>query len=701
MGKKSTQKRQAENQPVATGNQLLTQNAGAKPWLKWQSLAIFLSVFVLYANTLGNQYALDDMIVLTKNTFTQQGIAGIDEIMTTDAFEGFFGKNFAFVVGGRYRPLSIATFAIEYELFGLKNPWVYHLNNIILYGLTCVLILLTLQKLFRARFEGDSPWLTVPFIATLIFAAHPIHTEAVANIKGRDEIMGMLGSIAALYLCVRYIETNKLWYAFAALPVFVLAILSKENAITFLAVIPLAYYFFYSKKTVAKGLSITASLAMAVGLYFVIRTSFLSAPSISGKTYEILNDPFAFSTVSERLATVAFTFGKYLQLLIFPHPLTHDYYPWQVPIYNWGDWQALLPTAFFLGVGAYTVYGTIKRDPIAFGVLYFFITISIVSNILFSVGIAMNERFVFMPSLGFAIIAAILLVKVTNYLKTKNWSYNKVLNAKPLMIILGIIMLGYSIKTISRNPVWENDFTLFGNDVKLSPNSAKVANAWGGELYTASDTAGTPARAKEYLDKAEASLKRALEIYPQYSNAWLLLGNVAYKKNNDYKTAKEYYLKAKEFNPNSFDAHYNLAIAYRDLNMFKDALLYLDMAVALKPEKAETVRQNRAEVFYRWGKYAGQTQGNLTLATEKINEAIKINPTAVYYYEDLGVAYGLMGDYQMAIKTCEAGLKLDPKYKPFYQNLVNSYIALGQEAKAQEYADKLNQLNAQTPVKPN
>ena len=154
------------------------------------------------------------------------------------------------------------------------------------------------------------------------------------------------------------------------------------------------------------------------------------------------------------------------------------------------------------------------------------------------------------------------------------------------------------------------------------------------------------------------------------------------------------YLKAKEFNPNSFDAHFNLAIAFRDMNKYKDALLYLDMAEKLKPEKAETVRQNRGELYYRWGKYAGQQQNNLPLAIEKINEAIRINPSTVYYYEDLGVAYGLMQDYENAIKTCEKGIKLDPKYKPFYQNLINSYTALGQTDKVQEFQVKLNQLNA-------
>lgn len=692
MGKKSAQKRITETEPYKAASLPLNNAADNKNWLLIQCLSIFFVVFVLYANTLGNEYALDDMIVLTKNTFTQQGVAGIDEIMTTDAFEGFFGKNFAFVVGGRYRPLSIATFAIEYEIFGLEHPWVYHLDNIILYGLTCVLILLTLQKLFHARFEGDYPWLTIPFIAALIYAAHPIHTEAVANIKGRDEIMGMMGAIGTLYLCIRYFETDKIWYALLALPVFVLAILSKENAITFLVVIPLVYYFFYSNRSVVKGIVSTAILAGAVILYFTIRTHYLTAPSISGKTYEILNDPFAFSSLSDRLATVAFTFGKYLQLLIFPHPLTHDYYPWQVPIYTWKNWQALLPTLFYIGVGIYTVYGIIKRNPIAFGVLYFFITLSIVSNVLFSVGIAMNERFVFMPSLGFAIIAAILLVKVTNYLKTKDWSYARVLNSKTLLILMGVIMLGYSVKTISRNFVWKNDFVLFSNDVKLSPNSAKVANAFGGEMVTAADTAGTPARQKEYLNTAEKTLNRALEIYPQYSNAWLLLGNVYYKRDNNFAKAMECYMQAKNFNPNSFDAHFNLAIAYRDLNKYNDALLYLDMAEKLKPEKAETVRQNRGELYYRWGKYAGQQQNNLPLAIEKINEAIRINPGTVYYYEDLGVAYGLMQDYENAIKTCERGIKLDPKYKPFYQNMVNSYTALGQPEKAQEYRTKLEQI---------
>ncbi|MBE0640560.1 MAG: tetratricopeptide repeat protein, partial [Bacteroidales bacterium] len=87
----------------------------------WPALVLAGLAIVLYANTLPLDYALDDTLILTGNEFTKQGIRGIPEIMTNDAFTGFFGKQKSLVAGGRYRPLSQVMFAIEYELFGF-NP---------------------------------------------------------------------------------------------------------------------------------------------------------------------------------------------------------------------------------------------------------------------------------------------------------------------------------------------------------------------------------------------------------------------------------------------------------------------------------------------------------------------------------------------------------------------------------------------------
>ncbi|MFA4852260.1 MAG: hypothetical protein WC599_07050, partial [Bacteroidales bacterium] len=164
---------------------------------------LFGFALLLYANSLFNQYALDDRLMITENQFTKKGFNGIGDILSTDSFVGFFGKQKNLVAGGRYRPLSHITFAIEYALFGF-NPFIGHLINILLYAFSCLLVYKALLKLFPS---GNKHWyLTIPFIATMLFIAHPIHTEVVANIKGRDEILSLLGSFGALYFILKYIE---------------------------------------------------------------------------------------------------------------------------------------------------------------------------------------------------------------------------------------------------------------------------------------------------------------------------------------------------------------------------------------------------------------------------------------------------------------------------------------------------------------
>ncbi len=162
MDKKQQPKRQNPNaarasSPNQTGNVLKTQ-----------ALIVFGFAMLLYANTTWNEYAVDDTIVITKNTLTTQGLKGIPKIMTTDAFYGFFGEGYKLVEGGRYRPLSIVTFAIEYEFLGL-NPHFSHFINILLFALSGVLIFYLFVELLQTLFQGTNIWqwnipfLTIPF----------------------------------------------------------------------------------------------------------------------------------------------------------------------------------------------------------------------------------------------------------------------------------------------------------------------------------------------------------------------------------------------------------------------------------------------------------------------------------------------------------------------------------------------------------
>ncbi|MEN9445236.1 MAG: hypothetical protein RIS47_2127, partial [Bacteroidota bacterium] len=172
--------------PAATPKQpqpaLTSTNTYLPDWTTDWKIYLILILFAtgLYLNTVPNKYAFDDSISVTENTFTKEGISGIGKILSTDYLMGMWGREMKMYAGGRYRPLSLVSLAIEYEFFG-ENPHVSHLVNALLYGLTAFLLFLVLSKLFVRHPWGigkDNPWyLGLPFIITLLFIAHPLHTE--------------------------------------------------------------------------------------------------------------------------------------------------------------------------------------------------------------------------------------------------------------------------------------------------------------------------------------------------------------------------------------------------------------------------------------------------------------------------------------------------------------------------------------------
>jgi hypothetical protein len=308
-------------------------------------LIIVILGFIIYGNSLLNDTALDDNSVFTCNAFTQKGIAGIADIFKYDTYTGAFlfkekdktPEQVQDVAGGRYRPLSVASFAVEVSLFGKEiteadtgrtyrgNPLVSHLINLLLYLATTCLLFKILATLFPLKKE-QKWFLSLPFVATLLFLAHPIHTEAIANIKGRDEIMTLLGSLGALWFSMVYCKNKKIYSLLLSGLCLFLGLLSKENAITFLAVIPITLYLFSEKKL--KTILITLiPLIIASGIFLLIRGSILGFSQPKAITYDIMNDPFIYASFLQKYATIFFTLGMYIKLLIFPYSLTYDYYP--------------------------------------------------------------------------------------------------------------------------------------------------------------------------------------------------------------------------------------------------------------------------------------------------------------------------------------------------------------------------------------
>jgi len=468
-------------------------------------LGFFLLSLLLYVQSLGFGYVLDDTIVLDENKFVAKGFGGIWDILSKESFTGYFGEQKNLVAGARYRPLSIVTFAIELGLFG-KNPFISHLINILLYSLAgwAVFRLMVLLKISNT--QGPMPWL--PLISALLFLTHPIHSEAVANIKGRDEIMCFLFSVLALNALIRYRDQGKTLFAISSAVLFFLALMSKENAITFLAVAPLVLVFFRQSNWTS---AIRSSLVLfpSAILFLIIRASVIGFFFDHGQQItDLMNNPFVGMTGAQKFSTILLSLAWYLKLLFIPHPLTHDYYPYHVPKLDPGDGLAILS---FLSLAAisFLAYRLGRKHKVAwFAMLYFWITISIVSNVVFPVGTFMNERFLFMPSLGFVMVLAYFIHSA--WFSGIRWQRTFATTLLPVLLLL------YSVRTMTRVPDWKDAMSLNLAGVKVSKNSARVNLFTGVSYFQLYQKETDQTARKKYLDLALRYIDRSLYIFPTY-----------------------------------------------------------------------------------------------------------------------------------------------------------------------------------------
>ncbi len=629
------------------------------------AIILFVTAFLLYANTLQHQYALDDAIVITQNMFTTEGVKGIGGILKYDTFYGFFKEEGKanLVAGGRYRPFTLIMFAIENQLFGQK-PFVGHLFNILWFAVTCVLVYLLLLKLLNyysadKKGEHTAGNTFIAFAAALLFTVHPIHTEVVANIKGRDEIIALLGSLSAVWFSLKAFDNQgvkQIVYTFLAFVLSFIAVMSKENAITFVVIVPLIYWFFVKINWIdtVKPLIPFALSALA----FIILRGAVIGYSFGDVQNEMLNNPYIkivnnqyipFET-GEKMSTIIYTLGKYIGLLIFPITLTHDYYPNHISLMPFGDPIVTLSLVLHIALLYFMVKNWQKRSLLSFSLAFYFLTLSIVSNLVFPVGTHMAERFIFMPSVAFCLIFALFLEKILR------GGTGKMQMA--LGILLAVVAL-FSLKTFTRNPVWKDDYTLFSADVTTSDNSAKVQCAVGGQQIDKAVKMEDKTQRAAQLREAVEHLNRSIQIHPNYKEPYNLLGN-AYTHLGEATNAVTAYKNALKIDPNFKVAQSNLNLVAGNAQVQELKNLGLD---------------------------AGKTKQDFDKAIGYFKQALALAPDDAQIYSYLGTCYGMKGDAKNAIEVLEKGLKLRED-KQDAVNLSQSYRVLGNGEKAAEWATK-------------
>jgi len=613
------------------------------------ALIVFIIPLLLYASTISFDYVLDDKMVLSENKFVKEGFFGIKDIFSNDSFNGYLDNQKALLAGARYRPLSIATFAVEYHFFGL-NSRLSHFINILLYALTGLIIFRVLT-LYLSKKKNRKWYFSLSFITALLFMLHPLHTEVVANIKGRDDILSFLLAFGVLFYIHRYIVFKKFNKLIIAAFLFFLALLAKESSITYLAVVPLTLYFF-TKANRKQYMAVMLLLFVGTVIYFRIRVNVLGTVFSSPEEYtSIMNNPFLGISFSEKYATIMYTLGLYIKLLFFPHPLTHDYYPYQIPIIGWSDWRSLVSLVVYMGMLIYAVMTYKKKTVLIWCIFYFLITISIVSNIFFPIGTFMNERFMYMPSIAFCLFLSFILFEKLPFLFHNQKKPKYALS----IILVSVIMIGYSVKTISRLPAWKDTLSLNRAAVKVSVNSARANNFMGVILYQMGLEEDDKQKRSDLFIEATTYIDRSLVIYPYYNDALKMKAGIAgklYQIDRDLDKLLTKFYEILEFR------HVPFVDTYMEyLNPREDNKKLLSF-------------------YHRTGfQLLGLEKKNYPLAVRYLYFGLQISPKDPQILEDLAIIYFMSGNYKKSLETGRKALQANPDSENVREYIIKAELA--------------------------
>jgi protein O-mannosyl-transferase len=582
-----------KNIPVNTKPKALP--AKPKRKIDWMIIAIIALCFALYSNTIPNKNSMDDELVTSTNVMVAKGFAGLPKIWTSLYSEGKLKYE--------YRPIVKTTYAIEHQFFG-DNSHISHFINILLYALTCLILFKVLKRLMK-----DYNVLFLFFIV-ILFLAHPIHTEVVASLKNRDELLSFMFCMVALNYLITYATTQKWWSLILAFFFYILAYLSKSSALVFLAVFPLTLYFFtdisWKKLAVIFGVILVAMILSR----FAPKT-YLPKPDRAIFFFE--NPLFEYKSIFIRFSTGMVCLLFYLRILIYPHPLLFYYGYDMIPVSHLTDGLVILGIIVHLALFVFAIWKLKKKHVLSFAILYYLICVSMFSNILKPAMGIVAERFIFSASLGFCIVLAWFIFKLLKKdVKIQSLSFH---DRKILYFPLVIILLLYSVKTIARNTSWKDRLTLYNNDIVYLDKSAKANALIAGQMMTEMQNSISrgkpPAQINQRIDSIFDYFNQSLKIYPDYYSSYNNMGSIYYtilgssarnmkdtaKARECYNTAITYFQKALDINPDYPEALFNIACSYEMIGEYDKALINYRKNIALKSDNIRSL-SNMANLYF-------------------------------------------------------------------------------------------------------
>ncbi|MGE5750817.1 MAG: tetratricopeptide repeat protein [Nitrospirota bacterium] len=602
------------------------------------------------------------------------------------------------------RAVGFFTFALNYRLHGTDVVG-YHIVNLVIHIMNAFLVYALIVLSFRTPVLKGSQLTKhakpIAFFSALLFTVHPIQTQAVTYIAQRFASLATLFFLLSLVAYLRSRipavanQSNRrflIWYGVSLLSA-VLAMKTKEIAFTLPVMIAL-YEFLFLEGTTKKRILLLLPLLLTMT---IIPLNLLGTARPLGDMLNDISEATRLQTTVSRgeyLITEFTVLATYLRLLFFPVNQNLDY---DYPIFE----SFLTPEVVFsflllvliIGMGVYLLYRD-RHSPgagriAAFGIFWFFITLSVESSIIPIADVIFEHR-LYLPSVGFFLACTTAIFWGVDRLKARLAKAEQV-----VLIALAIAVLVFAGLTYARNIVWQSEVSLWEDVIRKSPMKARGYNGLGLAYFNMGR-----------YDMAIEAFTSAITLYPTYGVAFNNIGNayfrsglydraidaqtkaitiepdnaifrdnrgLSYSAIGAYDRAVDDFAKAIALDPSYAKSYHNLGFVYHSRGLYRQAIEEYTRAISLDPGNA-VFRSNRGLAYAAGGEYERAIEDQTT--------AIALNPDFAAAYIGRGTAYGLQGRYDEAIADFTRAISLDPGNALYYASRGVAFLRAGRRAEA-------------------
>lgn len=533
---------------------ILSKRSASKRHIAVIGIAVLLTV-VGYANATKGAFVYDDEFQIVKNPLIKPG-GDLVKALSSDVWQ--FRAGVDEQRSNYWRPIFIAWLALNYRLFG-TNPIGWHVMNILIHLLVTLLGYRLLLSMLA------SP--TVAAIATWIFAAHPAHVQSVTWISGSPDLLMSLFLMGSMIAYLASKKTSHWGFRVAAVALFFCALLSKEAAISFVAVLLLTDFVLDHRADRAIQLSLAKSLksivpfAIAVVIFVVLRYSVLHslrelAPGAPG--------------LDSVLLTIPSMLIFYIRQIFLPFEFGPIYSVRYVNSTNVGLKNFLLPLILIAVLG-YVARWLYKRETVyKFGLIWLFLPLMLVLDPrIFVPELLVQDRYVYLPVFGAAMLLAGGIIELSARVLR-----GRARSAELAVIWVGLLIcFGLDLITLSINPVWANGVALWEHGVKVDPSSA-LANV---QLANEYQRLGR-------LPEAKDAISRAIQLRPEMTSAYLTRGVIAVRERH-FENAEADFTRVLNAFPTLDAPREQLALAYQQQGRFDESIALFDEGRRVIPAK--------------------------------------------------------------------------------------------------------------------